>query len=216
MTFLERAAARAVAGVAQFISGAQARWFGDAPTTEQRVYFANHSSHLDFVVLWSSLPPEVRMTTRPVAAADYWSKGLRQWLACHVFRAVLVARATRAAAAEALRHPEQGRKKMIDPLLEVLDSGESLILFPEGTRGNGYEVAAFKSGLHTLCVARPGMKLVPVYLENLSRVLPKGEVLVIPIICKVSFGSAMEMRAGEGQEEFLTRARAALCGLRDA
>jgi 1-acyl-sn-glycerol-3-phosphate acyltransferase len=177
------------------------------------VYFANHSSHMDFVVLWSLLPPDVREKTRPVAAADYWSKGLRRLLACDVFRAVLVDRSAKPAAIGS--DAEAQRSKALQPLVDVLGGGESLILFPEGTRGSGAEVARFKSGLYNLCVARPGLKMVPVYLENLNRVLPKGGFLPIPVRCKVTFGAAIGLREGEGREEFLVRAREVLVGLKD-
>ncbi len=214
MTTAARVVASVVAGFARLVTGAKMRGFGEGLTTEQCVYFANHSSHMDFVVLWSVLPPDVREMTRPVAAKDYWSSGLRRRLACDVFRAVLVDRSAKPAAIAS--DAEAQRSKAIQPLIDVLAGGESLILFPEGTRGGGVEVARFKSGLYNLCVARPGLKLVPVYLENLNRVLPKGEFVPIPMICKVTFGAAIGLRDGEGREEFLVRAREALVDLRDA
>lgn len=214
MTTTARVVASVVAGFARLVTGAKMRGLDEGPSTEQCVYFANHSSHMDFVVLWSVLPPDVRETTRPVAAKDYWSRGLRRRLACDVFRAVLVDRGTKPVAIAS--DAEAQRSKAIQPLIDVLAGGESLILFPEGTRGDGVEVARFKSGLYNLCVARPGLKLVPVYLENLNRVLPKGEFVPIPMICKVTFGAAIGLRESEGREEFLVRAREALVDLRDA
>ena len=214
MTATGRVAASIVAGFARSVARAKVRWLGETPTTEQCIYFANHSSHMDFVVLWSLLPGSVREKTRPVAAADYWSKGLKRLLACDVFRAVLVDRAVKPSAIG--NDAEAQRSQAIRPLIDVLAGGESLILFPEGTRGNGLEVARFKSGLYNLCVARPGLKLVPVYLKNLNRVLPKGGFLPTPMRCKVTFGTPIGLREGEGREEFLVRARATLLELRDA
>jgi 1-acyl-sn-glycerol-3-phosphate acyltransferase len=214
MTATGRVAASIVAGFARSVARAKVRWLGETPTTEQCVYFANHSSHMDFVVLWSLLPSAVREKTRPVAAADYWSKGLKRLLACDVFRAVLVDRASKPAAIG--NDAEAQRSQAIRPLIDVLAGGESLILFPEGTRGNGLEVARFKSGLYNLCVARPGLKLVPVYLRNLNRVLPKGGFVPMPMRSEVTFGAPIGLREGEGREAFLVRARATLLELRDA
>ncbi|HZL25703.1 MAG TPA: lysophospholipid acyltransferase family protein [Acidobacteriaceae bacterium] len=214
MTTVGRAVASVVAGFARLVTRAKVQCLGELPMTEQCIYFANHSSHMDFVVLWSLLPSDVREKTRPVAAADYWSKGLKRLLACDVFRAVLVDRASKPAAIGS--DAEAQRSRAIRPLIDVLAGGESLILFPEGTRGNGLEVARFKSGLYNLCVARPGLKLVPVYLKNLNRVLPKGGFVPTPMRSEVTFGAPIGLREGEGREEFLVRARATLLELRDA
>lgn len=199
------------AAVARLVSGVQVRWVDSEPDSRQAVYFANHSSHLDFVVLWSSLPAEVRAVTRPVAAQDYWSEGLRRALAVNVFRAVLVARhAGRSEAHEASADP----RLAIEHMLEAMGDAESLILFPEGTRGTGEDVAAFKSGLYYLCQQRPGLRLVPAYLHNLNRILPKGEFLPVPFISKLTFGPAIALAAGEDKRAFLARAREAVCRLR--
>jgi 1-acyl-sn-glycerol-3-phosphate acyltransferase len=214
-----------IAAAARLISGVQIRWVDSEPDPRQAVYFANHSSHLDFVVLWSSLPAEVRALTRPVAAQDYWNAGLRRALAVNVFRAVLVARhgakgdRNGASADPTSADPNSGGaasdpRLAIGHMLEAMGDTESLILFPEGTRGTGEEVAAFKSGLYYLCQQRPGLRLVPAYLNNLNRILPKGEFLPVPFISKLTFGPAMALDAGESKRAFLARAREAVCGLR--
>jgi 1-acyl-sn-glycerol-3-phosphate acyltransferase len=201
-----------IAAAARLISGVQVRWVDSEPDARQAVYFANHSSHLDFVVLWSSLPPEIRALTRPVAAQDYWNAGFRRVLAVNVFRAVLVARH----AAKSDGHEASGDPRMaIEHMLEAMGDTESLILFPEGTRGTGEEVAAFKSGLYYLCQQRPSLRLIPAYLNNLNRILPKGEVLPVPFISQLTFGPAMALEAGESKPVFLARARAAVCRLKD-
>lgn len=216
MNFRERCVAGILAGFTRLATGALARWFTPppAPDAPARVYFANHASHLDFVTLWASLPVQLRAKTRPVAAADYWCRGLRAYLAQKVFRAVLVDRGVGRKPAAA--GPEnQGHGDTIPRLSEVLASGESLIFFPEGTRGTGEHVAPFKSGLYHLCNTNPGLEVVPVYLENMNRVLPKGEVLLIPIVCKLSFGEPLHLHEGEAKQAFLDRAHEALCALRD-
>jgi 1-acyl-sn-glycerol-3-phosphate acyltransferase len=200
------------AAAARLVSGVQVRWVDSEPDPRQAVYFANHSSHLDFVVLWSSLPAELRAMTRPVAAQDYWNEGLRRALAVNVFRAVLVARhVAKTEEHEASADPRQA----IEHMLEAMGKNESLILFPEGTRGTGEEVAAFKSGLYYLCQQRPGLRLIPAYLHNLNRILPKGEFLPVPFISKLTFGPAIALEAGEDKRLFLTRAREAVLRLRN-
>jgi 1-acyl-sn-glycerol-3-phosphate acyltransferase len=191
---------------AKLATGAQARWFNCLPDTRQCVYFANHTSHLDLLVVWASLHPEIRGKTRPVAAKDYWCHDrIRRYIASQVFRAVMVERTDRAVASHGA----------MAPLLKALDEGASLILFPEGSRGTGEEVAPFKSGLYHLCRMRPELHAAPVYLENLNRVLPKGEFLPVPILSRVTFGPPISLESGESKEEFLTRARAAVCQLRN-
>src|SRR5262249_11882221 len=149
-------------------------WEAGAPDARQRVYFANHSSHLDFVLLWSALPREIRGRTRPVAARDYWEKGwLRPYLSRHVFRAALIERGDHPRSSEAGEAVSAART-VIDRLIEAMGDDNSLIVFPEGTRGTGEEVGAFKSGIYHLAKKKPELEFVPVYLENLNRVLPKG------------------------------------------
>lgn len=193
-------------GLTRLLAGAKERWVGSRPDLRQRIYFANHTSHLDFLVLWSALPRRLRLLTRPVAARDYWSAGpVRRYLASRVFKAVLVDRQNLT--------PE-ARVRQTELLSEALGSDRSLIVFPEGTRGSGDEVAPFKSGLYHLARQRPDVELIPAYLENLNRVLPKGEFLPVPLLCAVSFGSPLPVGGPEAKDEFLTRAREALLALR--
>ena len=200
-----------IAGAARLISGVTVRWVDSEPDPRQTIYFANHTSHLDFVVLWSSLPPGIRARTRPVAAQDYWEKGLRRLIAVNVFRAVLVARHRQAKE----ERPATDPREAIDHMLEAMGTENSLILFPEGTRGTGEEIAAFKSGLYYLCEKRPDLRLVPGYLNNLNRILPKGEFLPVPFISRLTFGPPIRLEAGEAKPAFLARARDSLCHLRE-
>lgn len=202
-----------IASFARLISGVQVRWAGCPPEARQRVYFANHTSHLDFVVLWSALPSALRAVTRPVAAKDYWDKGLRAYLALQVFHAVLIERGT-AARAEGLAQMKGAGPDVIEQLAEALGSDHSLILFPEGTRGTGEEVAPFRSGLYHLARRRPDVQLVPAYLENLNRILPKGEFLPVPFVSSLTFGAPIQFAENETKVEFLARAREAVRSLK--
>jgi len=164
------------------------------------IYFANHASHMDFVVVWAALPDEVRELTSPAAAEDYWGEtSLRRRIACDLFQAILIPRQ----AVTRHNHP-------VDRLGEALEAGRSVIIFPEGTRSAGGETTEFKSGLYHLAKRYPEIPLVPVQLENLSRILPKGSLLLVPLIAQARFGEPMRLLGGESKPDFLTRARAAL------
>ena len=210
--------ARAIAAFARGLSGVQIRWHGCVPEPRQRIYFANHTSHLDFVVLWSALPVELRARTRPVAAKDYWQAGVRSFLAQRVFRAVLVERGvpTRSAHDEEAHgeKPHASGFAVIEQLAEAMGERDSLIFFPEGTRGSGETVGEFKSGLYHLAKRRPDVQLIPAYLENLNRILPKGEVFPVPLVSVLTFGTPICVKEDENKHEFLSRARDAVCALR--
>ena len=194
---------RLLIGLVRVLVGASPRWAGDGPSRTQSIYFANHSSHIDTVALWAALPPELRARTRPVAAADYWGKGaIRRYIVIKGLNAVLIQRNRADPAADPLQ-----------PLCEVLERGDSLIIFPEGTRQAQPLPGPFKSGLYHLAARYPHVELVPVYLENLHRSLPKGTLFPVPLICTVRFGAALDRIAGESREAFLERARGAVVGL---
>jgi 1-acyl-sn-glycerol-3-phosphate acyltransferase len=207
-----------LAGIARLVSGASVFWQGGPPDERQRVYFANHTSHLDFVVLWSALPAPVRAVTRPVAALDYWQKGaVRRFLASSVFRAVLVERLGSAGASgEGAPSRIDAARRTVETLVSEMGHRHSLIVFPEGTRGTGEEVAPFKSGLYHLCRAKSDLETMPVYLDNMNRILPKGESLPVPMLSRVVFGQPMRLQPQESKTQFLERARAAVCALRGA
>lgn len=210
---MRRVVAKAVVGIARVLAGGNVRRVGFTPDERQRIYFANHASHLDFVLVWAALPPRLRMMTRPVAAKDYWDRaGLRRYLGVKVFNAVLVDRqpVQRSPAVEAAGAPPSA----IDVLLNGLGEHHSLILFPEGTRGDGSTIAPFKSGLYRLGKARPDVELIPAYINNLNRVLPKGEFVPVPMLASVSFGEPMRVGEDEEKDAFLERARNAILELR--
>jgi 1-acyl-sn-glycerol-3-phosphate acyltransferase len=198
---LDSLCASVLTGLARLVTGVRSEWRGCAPEAQLRVYFANHNSHLDFVLIWSVLPRALREVTRPVAGADYWLKGkLRRLLGERVFKAVLIDRT-------AVTHDVHPVTRMVT----ALDQGASLILFPEGTRNlTEARLLPFKSGLYHLAKAKPDVELVPVWIENLNRVMPKGEIVPIPLLCTVTFGAPLQVAAGEDKGVFLERARAAL------
>ncbi|WP_339409322.1 lysophospholipid acyltransferase family protein [Pseudomonas sp. EA_35y_Pfl2_R5] len=193
----------AITSAARLLTGARALWLGCSAEPAQRLYYANHSSHGDFVLLWASLPDNLRRTTRPVAGADYWQRdGLRRYLINSVFNGVLIDRERSSPEANPLQ-----------PMLDALDNGDSLILFPEGTRNLEDGLLPFKSGLFHLASARPQVELIPVWIANLNRVMPKGRALPLPLLCTLSFGEPLEQVENESKAAFLERARNALLAL---
>ncbi len=234
-------------GLVRVLTGSQARWYGCPPKAEQRIYFANHQSHADLVMIWAALPEELRSITRPIAARDYWTKTpFRQWITTAVFNAIYVERQATPPAAPAGApasttaessgappggpepaaappippSPEALRAALPDtdplaPLVRALESGDSIILFPEGTRGHGDDPQPFKSGLFRLAQMFPQVVLVPAWINNVQRVIPKGEVVPVPILCSVTFGAPIELEPGEERRPFLDRARRAVMALRE-
>jgi 1-acyl-sn-glycerol-3-phosphate acyltransferase len=194
-----------LAGLARLITGAQGHWVGSPPKAEQRIYFANHQSHFDWVLIWAALPGDLRSNTRPIAARDYWTASkLKAWLTREVFNAVYVSR------------QRTDTEDPLEPLVEALTHGDSLVIFPEGTRGHQAEPAPFKAGLFHLAEAFPDVQLIPAWIDNVQRVMPKGEVVPVPILCSVNFGAPLARVAGEDKRAFLARARDAVIALRAA
>lgn len=173
--------------------------FGQAP----RIFIANHTSHVDTLTLWACLPAYLRAQTRPVAALDYWgATPLRRHIALRGLRAVLLDRSG-----------STPRDRVLAPAEDALRTGSSLILFPEGTRGADDTPGPFKAGIYHLALQTPGVSIVPVYLGNTRRSLPKGSWLPVPLICTARFGKPLRLEDGETKEAFLCRARDAVMAL---
>jgi 1-acyl-sn-glycerol-3-phosphate acyltransferase len=192
-----------LAFLARLITGAQGHWYGAPPKAEQRIYFANHQSHFDWVLIWAALPRDLRAQTRPIAARDYWTASpLKHWITREVFNAVYVSR---------VRTEDEDP---LEPLADALRNGDSLVIFPEGTRGNKGEPQAFKAGLYHLAEQFPDVQLIPAWIDNVQRVMPKGEVVPVPILCTVTFGAPCNLGVEEPKAEFLARARDAVIALK--
>jgi len=191
-------------GVAKLFSGATLRWVGCQPDTCQRVYFANHTSHLDALILWASLPRQIRSVTRPVAAKDYWVRGpIRRYIS-DVFNALLID-----------REKIKVHNSPIDMMIREIGDQYSLIVFPEGSRNTESEMRDFKSGIYYLSKKRPDLELVPVYLNNMNRIMPKGEFLPVPLMSCITIGPPMWLESGESKNDFLERARNEIVKLRE-
>ena len=193
-----------IIGLVRLVTGAVGRSFGFSfEPPQQRIYYANHTSHLDTLVIWSLIPRDQRRRVRPAAAQDYWwASRWRRYLAEQVLHCVPV-----------VRHRASPTENPLEAVEAALAQGDSLIIFPEGTRGTGDEMQPFRSGLYHLAAKFPEAELVPVYLHNLNRTLPKGEFLPVPIVCTVAFGARLRLIEGEKRDDFIARAQRALEGL---
>ena len=200
---LEPMVATLITSLARTVTGARSLWMGCAPVPVQRIYFANHSSHGDFVLLWSYLPRNLRLLTRPVAGSDYWNKSvLRRYIITQVFKGVLID-----------RHHKDPVDNPLQPMLNALENGDSLIIFPEGTRNLEEGLLAFKSGIYHLAKSYPHVEFIPVWIANLNRVMPKGRLLPLPLLCTLRFGAPLHLERDEDKAEFLLRTRDALLAL---
>jgi 1-acyl-sn-glycerol-3-phosphate acyltransferase len=196
--------------VARTITRKSVRFLERIDDTRQRIFFANHSSHLDFILIWSSLPRHVRERTRPVAGRDYWERSrFRRYYVQEVFNAVLIDRKLLDSDTVGGAFDRRGREA-VEQMLQGLGAEHSLILFPEGTRGSGESIGQFRSGLYYLSRERPDVELVPVRIHGAHKVLPKGRKLPRPQESDLTFGESMRFEEGETRTAFIERARAAL------
>ncbi len=188
---------------ARLVTAVRADWAGCAPDNVQRIYYANHSSNADLPIIWAVLPPRIRARARPVAAAEYWLKNpLRAFIGRDVLDAVLIDRRAE------VRGPDDDP---IAAMTDALDDGASLIIFPEGLRNMTEErLLPFKAGIYNVATRRPDIEFVPAWIENLNRIMPKGQVIPVPLICTVTFGEPITVIPDEGKDAFLERARSAL------
>lgn len=202
----DRVSACLIVGIANVVSGATIRWVGCQPDARQRIYFANHTSNLDFVVIWAALPKSIRKLTRPAAAHDYWTANpVRKHIVDKVFNGILIERK------KVTQH-----NNPINLMLEALGDTHSMIIFPEGRRNTDGNVGAFKSGLYHLGKKRPDIELIPVHIDNLNRILPRGEFLPVPLLSCISFGAPMHVMENESKPAFLERAREAVVRLHES
>lgn len=199
MADLQRAA---LLTAVRLVVGAYARFELPLSPGPQRLYFANHTSHVDTLAILAALPPSLRERVRPVAARDYWdATKTRRYIAQRLLNVVLIDRA------------RTETTDPLDPLRAALQAGDSLIMFPEGTRGESAIPGPFRSGLFRLAAEFPEIELIPAYLANLNRAMPKGRMIPIPLICRIGFGSALPRIPDEPKEAFAERARDAVMAL---
>jgi 1-acyl-sn-glycerol-3-phosphate acyltransferase len=173
------------------------------PGRDPFILVANHSSHLDTAALLSLFPIGRLRRIRPCAAADYFERTRVVSFLSRTFFNVLPIR----------RSAIHGADNPMARMREALERGESLLLFPEGTRGRGPDLAAFKPGLAHLAEEFPEIPIVPAFLTNMGRALPRGEFIPVPFFCEVRIGPPLRPRGTRA--EMLAAVRAAVEALRD-
>ena len=191
---------------ARMLTGARSLWVGCQPEMKQRIYYANHNSHIDFILLWSSLPTDIRRMTRPIAASDYWMKdGLRRFLIQDTFSGVTIQR------------NRSDQSDPLQPVKDVLAEGYSIIFFPEGTRNleDDIQLLNFKSGLYHLSQQFPNVEVIPVWISNLKRVMPKGSLVPLPLLSTVIFGCPLDLNLHDNKSDFLNYAQQELLKLKE-
>jgi len=188
--------------ILRLLLGASARFESTPDLSGQRIYFANHTSHSDTLAIMAALPKEARLNTKPLAAADYWGKNrFLRYIATRGLNSVLID-----------RQPKDGEDPL-ESVRQAMAQGCSVIIFPEGTRRFQALPGEFKSGLYRLHKAFPQARLVPIYLDNLYRSMPKGKHVPLPIICTIRIGDPLAVGENEEIGDFLNRAREAVVRL---
>lgn len=168
------------------------------------VLLANHSSHLDTVSLLSLFPIWRLRDIQPVAAADYFERNrLVAWFSHTFFNILPIARRRIT--------PENNP---IQRMLAQLRAGKSLIIYPEGTRGSGEDLGPFCPGIAHLLERMPQIPVIPVYLVNHGRCLPKGEWVPVPFFCEIRVGPPQVFSSGNRRER-LEKLRLAILSLKN-
>jgi len=151
------------------------------PKRHPFVVVANHSSHLDTVSLLYLFPLRELKNIRPVAAADYFEKNWTVSSLSHTFFNILSIN----------RRCASKHENPLAHLEKTIALKQSLIFFPEGTRSLTGEMSSFHSGITHLIEKHPELPIVPVYLCNMGRSLPKGEFVPIPFFCEIKIGETL-------------------------
>ncbi|MEN3336271.1 MAG: hypothetical protein V7641_5636 [Blastocatellia bacterium] len=173
------------------------------PRAGQFILVANHSSHLDTASLLTLFRLTHLRHIRPVAAADYFERNFFVSLLTKTFFNILpIARRGITAENNPLTHMQQ-----------ALAAGDSLIIFPEGTRGTGAEIGPFRSGIAHLVAKLPDVPVVPASLANMGRRLPKGEIIPVPFFCEIRLGEPLLL--GGNRQQIISTLEEAVRALKE-
>jgi 1-acyl-sn-glycerol-3-phosphate acyltransferase len=150
---------------------------------------ANHSSHADTAVIFTSLPKVVRARFVAAAAQDYFFKGDALTTISRVlFNVIPIPRERAAREEDPLRH-----------ISRALREGYVVLFFPEGTRSKDGRMGPFRSGIGRLIAEFPGLPVLPTYISGTTRVMPKGKLIPRPAKVIVRFGTPLFLKANPKQ-----------------
>jgi len=156
------------------------------------IVIANHNSHLDALVLLSLFPVTLLDRLRPVAAADYFLRNRwLAWFTLNIVNMIPIERGGGRRRVAMATLPGETGDDIAEPLqtsLAALKRGEILLIFPEGSRGDAETLARFKGGVARLKEQMPEVPVIPVFMRGLGRILPKGEVIMVPVVVDVVVG----------------------------
>ena len=188
----------------KYIIGVQFKYESTFENLDQFIIVANHNSHFDAISILAALPANKLKNVRTIAAGDYFgtspsSEGIMNLF----FNAILIN-----------RKRKKTERSSIDILDEYLKNGESLILFPEGSRGKPGVLSEFKKGIAVLLKKNPNIPFVPIYLDGLGKVLPKDKFLLLPMNSIVNFGKAI-LPKQDKVESIVSEVKAAILELKD-
>ncbi len=156
---------------------------------KQFIIVANHNSHLDTMALMSVMPSKILPKVKPVAAIDHFGKTkFQQKLSNYFINTLLISRTGGSA---------------IKQMKQALDEGYSLIIFPEGSRGEPDEEQAMKPGVALLLALCPQTKYVPVYMTGMGKAMPKGDNLIVPYESFLYFGRPTTIQSTDKKEILL-------------
>ncbi|MES2035585.1 MAG: lysophospholipid acyltransferase family protein [Pseudomonadota bacterium] len=190
--------------IARFLTGADVSGREHLPLKGPAIVVANHNSHMDTLLLLTIFPSKAMSRVRPAAASDYFLKDpMIGWVSRNLIGIVPVA-----------RDKVGTGEDVLAPAREALTAGDIIVVFPEGTRGNADdEMARLKSGVARLAEAFPEAPVTPIWIQGAGRVLPKGEVIPVPMNCAVLIGPPVRW-AGK-RTEFMDGLREALMKLKE-
>ena len=157
---------------------------------KQFILIANHNSHMDTMALMSAIPSRFIHRVHPIAARDFFGGSLfSRILMRYLVNATLIR-----------RDREDPDRDPIDDMDKMLKKQRSLILYPEGSRGIPGKMSNFKRGLGYLVQRNPNINVIPVYLENIYKTLPKGKKLILPYNCSIKFGQPIKFNSLEMED----------------
>lgn len=155
----------------------------------QFIIVANHNSHLDTMTIMASLPRKIIHKVRPVAAADHFGKTKRKEKWSNFFINTLLI--------QRKRDHENPQNDPIHKMIQALDDGYSLILFPEGTRGEPEVQQPLKPGIALVLSQRPHVKYVPSFMKGMGKAMPKDDSLIVPFSSALVYGKPTNIASTE-------------------
>lgn len=165
---------------------------------KQFILIANHNSHMDTMAIMSAIPSRYIHKVHPIAARDFFGGSLfKKILMRYLVNATLIQ-----------RDRDDPNNDPIDSMDKMLKKSRSLILFPEGSRGIPGVMAKFKKGLGYLIQRNPEINVIPVYLDNVYKTLPRGKNLILPYNCSIKFGDPIKFKSMEMDDILLSSEKA--------